>query len=163
MKHFIVVFLLVGSMLLGSSYINISKANEITYAKCAIPKLDTTYKNAKAVFIGEVISEEKDGDKKIFEFKVKRFWKGIEDTKVKVAVYENFRFQAPYEVGKTFLVFANEDKEGGLIDGRCSRSKDIEGSSSELKDDLKKLGEGKTCINLSKEKEEKKKIKEKGE
>ncbi len=128
-------------------------------AKCAIRTFDNEYEYAKAVFVGEVTGEEKDGDKTIFEFKVKKFWKGIEDTKVKVAVYENPRFQAPFDVGETHLVFAKENEDSGeLWDGRCSRSKDLNGFSSDLKDDLKKLGEGKTCISLDdKEKEEKKK------
>lgn len=155
MKNLVIVFFLIGLVFIGSTDFYVSSANESLEAKCAIQKFDAAYKNAKAVFVGEVIAEEKDGDKKIFVFKVKKFWKGIEDAKVKVAVYENPRFQAPYDFGETHLVFAKDDEEGGLFDGRCSRSKDLDGFSSDLKDDLKQLGEGKTCINLAKEEKKK--------
>ncbi len=164
MKNLVVLFLLIGMFFVSSNNLNVSSANEIneiTEAKCAMPNFDAAYKNAKAVFIGEVIAVEIDGDKKIFEFRVKKFWKGIEDTTVKVAVYENMRYESPYYASKTFLVFANDDEDGGLIDGRCSRSKDLNGSSADLKDDLKKLGKGKTCISLSDETEEKETVKKK--
>lgn len=163
MKNLVALFLLVGMFFVSSADLNVSSANEVLEAKCAMPKFDDAYKNAKAVFIGEVIGVEIAGDKKIFKFRVKKFWKGIEEATVKVAVYENLRFQAPYYASDTFLVFANDDEEGGLVDGRCSRSKALNGTSPDLKDDLKKLGKGKTCINLSQEpKEEEKIIKNKG-
>lgn len=158
MKNLFVCFLFIGLVFVGSSnfYVSSASTNKSLEAKCAIQKFDDEYANSKAVFIGEVISVEIDGDKKIYEFKVKKYWKGIEDTKVKVAVYENMRFQSPYNAEKTFLVFAKEDENGELFDQRCSRSKDLNGTSADLKDDLKKLGEGKTCISLE-DKEEKKK------
>jgi hypothetical protein len=123
--------------------------NEASEPRCAVQKFDAAYKNAKAVFIGEVVGEEQDGDRKIFEFKVKKFWKGIEETRVKITVYESPRYQAPYETGETHLVFAGENEDGELTDGRCSRSKDLKGTSADLDEDLKSLGEGKTCIGLA--------------
>lgn len=154
MKNLTVIFLFIGLFFVSSSNHFVATANESAEVKCAMMKFDKAFKNAKAVFVGEVIGMEKDGNKKIFEFKVKRFWKGIKDTKVKVAVRESPRFQAPYDVGETHLVFAKDDENGGLWDGRCSRSRDLDGFSPSLKEDLKKLGDGKTCISLSEESKE---------
>ncbi len=165
MRGLIAVFLLIGLFFISLGNFEVSSANDSNDAKCAMPNFERSYENAKAIFLGEVIAVETDGDKKIFEFKVKKFWKGIEDTKVKVSVYENMRYQSPYKVGETFLVFANDDEEGGLLDGRCSRSRNMDGYAPSLKEDLKSLGEGKTCISLSEEKKVKKEkaIKKKGE
>ena len=150
MKYLSAVFLLVGTIsAVSAGFASATNAtNEAFMPRCAVQKFDAAYKNAKAVFIGEVVGEEQDGDKKIFEFKVKKFWKGIGESRVKVAVYESPRYQAPYEVGETHLVFAGEGEDGELTDGRCSRSKDLRGTSADLDDDLKSLGEGKTCISL---------------
>ena len=119
-------------------------------AKCAMPSFAQAYKNSAAVFVGEVIKEAKVGDNREFIFRVERYWKGIAAKKVKVLVYENPRYQAQFEKGKSFLVFATEDEDSGILfDGRCSRSAEIGGYSSSLKDDLDKLGAGKTCIDLN--------------
>jgi hypothetical protein len=160
MRNLTAFFLLIGLFLISSNNFEVSSANGPTNAKCAMLNFEQAYDQAKAVFVGEAIAIETDGDKKIFEFKVKKFWKGIEDTKIKVSVYENMRYQSPYKVGETFLVYAKDDEEGGLFDGRCSRSRDIEGFDPSLKEDLKSLGEGKTCISLSGNKEEKESKKE---
>ena len=145
MKELSLIVLLSAAIFTGLANFNFSNANEYSSVKCAVPKFDTAYKNAEAVFVGKVLAVEKDGDKKIIEFKIEKFWKGVNKAKVKISVYENFRFQSPYDVGETHLVFAklNKDSEE-LWDGRCSRSKDLEGFSPDLKDDLEKLGEGKT-------------------
>ncbi len=148
MKKTILAFLTISICLVYSpNYYGLTAENHLS-AKCAIMKFDAEYKNSKAVFIGEVINIEKDGDKKIIEFKVKKFWKGIKDSKIKVTVYENFRFESPFDKSETHLVFAKDNEEGGLWDGRCSRSKDLNGTSSDLEDDLKALGKGKTCDSL---------------
>jgi hypothetical protein len=49
------------------------------------------------------------------------------------------RFQAFYQVGGKYLVFARANDEGDLTDGRCSRSKDV----SDATDDIKGLGKSK--------------------
>jgi hypothetical protein len=149
MKKIISALLIVG-FCLSYSMDNYGSVNEENLnLRCAFPKFEKEYENSKAVFIGEVINVEKDGNKKITEFRVKKYWKGIKESKVKVTVYENPRFQSPFDKGETHLVFAKEfEEDEGLQDGRCSRSKDMNGLSSDLEDDLKKLGEAKTCINL---------------
>lgn len=148
MKNITSVLILVGVCLFYSADFYGSVNGENLNVRCATPKFDVEYKNSKAVFVGEVVNVEKDGDKKIIEFKVKKYWKGVKETKVKISVYETPRWQSPFDVSETHVVFAKDDEEGGLRDGRCSRSKDLEGLSADLEDDLKKLGEGKTCIDL---------------
>ena len=117
-------------------------------AKCATLAFEKAYKRAGAVFVGNVLNISKEGNTKTVKFKVIKYWKGIEKTIVTVSVYENPRFQAPYKEGKRYLVFAKSKEKSGFWDGRCSRSRDIEGFSPSLKDDLKALGKSKTCISL---------------
>jgi hypothetical protein len=123
---------------------------ERTAPKCAIMKFEKEYEYSKAVFVGKVLNIRKDGNKKIFKFAVKKYWKGIESKTVVVAVNENPRFQAQFQIDGEYLVFAKDDEAGGLFDGRCSRSKDLEGFGQAVKEDLEKLGEAKTCIELRK-------------
>lgn len=118
-------------------------------ARCAIPKFEKAFEQAEAVFIGEVLSEKAEGRMKTFVLEVKRFWKGVESRKMTINVYENPRYQAQFKVGKSYLVFAEADDDGRLFDRRCSRTKLImKESIGSLKDDLKALGEAKTCIEL---------------
>lgn len=113
-------------------------------ARCAVRFFEAEYAISKAVFVGKVVESAKDGDTKIFTFEIERFWKGVEDKKVKVAVFENPRFQAQFRDGGRFLVFAKEDEEHGLSDGRCSRSKDLDRFAEGADEDLEKLGPGET-------------------
>ncbi|MCB1023528.1 MAG: hypothetical protein KDB79_04005 [Acidobacteria bacterium] len=124
-----------------------SVAAETVLAKCAMLKFDAEYKNSKAVFVGKVIAIEKDGDSRIFEFEVQKFWKGIDSKTVKVSVYENMRFQAQFKVDREYLVFAKGSDSGILWDGRCSRSRDLAGFGGEVDEDLKSLGDAKKPVN----------------
>jgi hypothetical protein len=108
--------------------------------KCAMLSFEAAYRESEAVFIGEVLSSEKKGDDKVFKFKVEKYWKGKDAKNLEVSVYESTRYQAWFETGKKYLVFAY-DEDGTLHDtARCSRSKDLENAS----EDLTKLGEGKS-------------------
>jgi len=122
--------------------------------KCAMLNFEKAYKNAGAVFVGEVVEIKKDGNKRVFTFKIKKYWKGIEGKTIDVAAHENRRYQAPFEEGKSFLVFAKADEDGGFWDGRCSRTRNMESYAPSLKEDLEKLGEGKTADDEMKECEE---------
>lgn len=131
---------------------NSFSANEFSNAKCAIPKFEKAFEDAKAVFVGKVLSKKSEGDLKIFELEVEKYWKGVEKKKIIINVYENPRYQAQFEVGKSYLVFAETDDDGKLFDRRCSRTKLVtENSVENLSEDLEKLGDAKTCISLSKE------------
>jgi hypothetical protein len=132
---------------------NTFSANELSNARCAIPKFEKAYENAKAVFVGKVLSKKSEGDLKAFELEVEKYWKGVEEKKITINVYENPRYQAQFEVGKSYLVFAEADEDSGkLFDRRCSRTKLVtENSVENLSEDLEKLGDAKTCISLSKE------------
>ncbi len=116
-------------------------ANELAnFAKCAVPSFSTGFKNSKAVFLGKVIGERKEGDEKIFTFAVERYWKGGKSKTLEVRHYETMRYQAWLKVGEKYLVYAHKDENGNLFDSRCSLTK----SYSQAKADLKLLGKGKT-------------------
>lgn len=141
--------LLFAVFLLGG---NNSSANESTVAKCAIPNFERAFENAEAIFVGKVLSEKSEGRMKTFELEVEKFWKGVEEKRITVNVYENPRYQAQFEVGEKFLVFAEADEDGKLFDRRCSRTRRLtETENYILKENLEKLGEAKNCISLSKE------------
>lgn len=130
----------------------IATVEAIYEARCATPNFENSFKQSEAVFVGKVLSKKSEGNIKIFELEVEKYWKGVEEKKITINVYENPRYQTQFEVGKSYLVFADEDEDSGkLFDRRCSRTKLImEDSVEYLKEDLEKLGEAKTCINLSK-------------
>ena len=107
--------------------------------KCAIPAFKDALSASSSVFVGKVKSEKKVGDTKIFEFEVEKYWKGAKKKKIKISVYETSRFQAWFEVGEKYLVYATAEDDGAFHVGRCSRSKSIDDAS----EDLQKLGKGK--------------------
>lgn len=103
-------------------------------ARCAIPSFTAAKDRARAIFVGKVLSKKSNGDEKIFEFKIKKYWKGEDKKKIKVSVYENPRFQAWFETGETYLIFADADEDDGkLFVGRCSRSQETDAASEDLK------------------------------
>jgi len=107
--------------------------------KCAIAAFNNALSNSSAVFVGKVKSEKKVGDTRIFQFQVERYWKGSKKKKIEIRVHETMRYQAFFEVGGKYLVYASADEDGALYVGRCSRSKD----AGEASEDLQKLGNGK--------------------
>ena len=108
-------------------------------AKCRIPTFNEAYNYADAIFVGKVIGETKNGDVKTFEFEVEKYWKGAKKTKIKINVYETARYQAWFQAGEKYLIYATADDDGKLKVGRCSRSNEAENAS----EDLEKLGAGK--------------------
>lgn len=109
--------------------------------KCRVLSFEEAYKESEAIFVGEVFSAEKNGDNKVFKFKVEKYWKGKDSKNVEVSVYESTRFQAWFKTGEKYLVYANADEDGTLRDSaRCSRSKEAANAS----EDLTRLGEGKS-------------------
>jgi hypothetical protein len=106
--------------------------------KCAIPPFQSAYRQAQAVFIGEVVSEEKDGDTRTFDFKIEKYWKGAKSGKIEILVYETTRYQAWFRKGEKYLIYAAADDDGKLHVGRCSRSRVLDAAA----DDLQKLGKG---------------------
>ncbi len=107
--------------------------------KCAILPFKDAFAASSAVFSGKVKSEKKVGDTRIFVFEVEKYWKGAKKKKIEISVYETARFQAWFEVGEKYLVFATADDDGTFNVGRCSRSKSVVDAS----EDLQKLGKGK--------------------
>jgi hypothetical protein len=120
---------------------NLQEAQGVGLAngKCAIPPFKEEFAASSAVFIGKVKSEKKEGNTRIFEFEVEKYWKGASKKKIEISVYETTRYQAFFEVGGKYLVYADAAEDKTLRVGRCSRSRDA-GDASE---DLGKLGKGK--------------------
>ena len=139
----IALFILIFSAIVFVLSSNIQKAESCALnneaIKCAIPSFQTAFEEAKTIFAGEVLSVEKNGDTKTFEFEITTYWKGADKRKVKINVYETSRYQAFFKKGENYLVFASANKDGKFYVGRCSRSKEI----SEASEDLELLGEAK--------------------
>lgn len=136
---FILIFSAIG--LIFSSNLKTAESRELKneMERCAIPSFKTAFGQAGAVFTGEVLSVEKNGDTKTFEFKVEKYWKGAGNRKIKINVYETPRYQAFFKEGEKYLVFADADMNGKFYVGRCSRSREISGAA----EDLKSLGKAK--------------------
>ena len=109
-------------------------------AKCKVVPFNMAYRQASAVFTGEISDEEKIGDFRVFKFKVEKYWKGSVKKKTEVFVYESMRFQSWFKKGGKYLVYANANENGKLSVDKCSRSGSIESAEA----DLQKLGKGKT-------------------
>lgn len=137
---FILIFSAIGLIL--SSNLKTAEGYELKneLEKCAIPSFQKAFQRAGAVFAGEVLSAEKNGDTKTFEFRIEKYWKGAGKRAVKINVYETPRYQAFFKTGEKYLVFAETDASGKFYVGRCSRSRGI----SEAAADLKSLGKAKT-------------------
>jgi len=110
-------------------------------AKCAPYGVEAAYKNSKAVFVGEVLSAAVDGDVKTFTFAVEKNWKGAASEEIEVSVQQTMRYQAWFEVGEKYLVYArgNGKDDERLWEFRCSRSKSLEDAA----EDITKLGRAK--------------------
>jgi hypothetical protein len=135
------IFLLIlVSISLISVFAFSAKPEKAAAGRCAIPKFEKAFEQAGAVFVGKVLSRETEGGTKVFELEVEKYWKGVEDKKITVYVYENPRYQAQFKVGESYLVFAEAGDDGKFFDRRCSRTKSMENDFGDLKDDLKKLG-----------------------
>lgn len=137
---FILIFSAISCIL--SSNLKIAKSYELKneLKKCAIPSFQTAFEQAKTIFAGKVLSVEKNGDTKTFEFEIARYWKGAGKRKVKINVYETSRYQAFFKKGEKYLVFAGAKEDGKFYVARCSRSKEM----SEASEDLELLGEAKS-------------------
>ncbi|MEP6902451.1 MAG: hypothetical protein ABJA66_11920 [Actinomycetota bacterium] len=137
---FAVVFSAIGLSLSSNIQTTESAVSINSNSKCAIASFRSAYQESKAVFVGEVVSEEKNGDTKTFNFKVERYWKGTDQQNIEIDVYETARYQAWFKTGGKYLVYATVAEDGKLRVGRCSRSRDAEAA----KEDLQQLGKGKT-------------------
>lgn len=138
-RFFIAFAVIVSIFGLSSDFYRANGAAELN-AKCRMPNFEEAYEQSKAVFLGEVVEEEKQGDTRRFTFKVEKYWKGANAEQIEISVYETARYQAWFEKDKRYLVYAFEDEDGNLRVGRCSRSNNAENA----KDDLQKLGKGKS-------------------
>lgn len=116
---------------------SLNQSNEA--ARCGILSLKEAFSNSEAVFSGKVLSVKKNGDTKTFEFKVEKYWKGVKAKKIKINVYETPRYQAFFEVGEKYLVFAEITEDRELKNVKCSRTRALSAAA----EDLNSLGKGK--------------------
>lgn len=108
--------------------------------KCKIADFKIEYAGAKSIFVGEILNVATDGDVKTFTFKVENYWKGTASKEVKISVQQTMRYQAWFEVGEKYLVFARGgERDEELWERRCSRTKRLADAS----EDLQQLGKGK--------------------
>ena len=114
-----------------------------TAGKCGVPAVGAAYKESKAVFVGEVLSVVEDGDVKTFTFKIEKYWKGAAAKTIEISVQQTMNYQAWFEVGEKYLVFARGEKgRGKFWEVRCSRSTRLADAS----EDVKKLGRAKKPV-----------------
>lgn len=135
-------FFLIPAIVLSTLVAGLSSKFQETQvnAKCNVPTVRGAFQTSKAVFAGEVVSEEKNGDVVTYKFEVEKYWKGEGKKEIEIFVYETSGYRAPFKEGEKFLVYALADEEGRLTVRRCSRSRDLRYAE----DDLRELGEGKT-------------------
>jgi Skp family chaperone for outer membrane proteins len=139
--RFIVAFAAVFSAIgffLSSNFQKTESAGFIN-SRCAVSSFRSAYRQSKAVFVGEVVGEEKDGDNKIIKFEIKQSWKGANAKNLEINVYETTRYQAFFKNGEKYLIYATAGEDGKLYVGKCSRSD----NAANAAEDLRKLGKGK--------------------
>lgn len=114
-----------------------SKENPV--ADCAYVAPKDAYKKSKAVFVGKIIGVVENGDSKIYEFRVEKYWKGVKGKKINIITGNTMRFEPNYQKGKSYLIYAYADDKGLLRVGKCTRGFQLEFA----KEDLKILGKAK--------------------
>ncbi len=134
---FAAVFLAIGIFL--SSDFQTTESAGLVNSKCFVRSFKTNYRQSKAVFVGEVVNDEKNGDIRTFKFNVEKYWKGANTKNVEVNAYETRRYQAGFKKGEKYLIYAGVDENGKLQIGRCSRSVEAANATK----DLEQLGKGK--------------------
>lgn len=112
------------------------------FGRCYIPNVKEAFQNSKAVFVGEVTDVSESGDVKTFTFKVEKYWKGASSKTIEVSAHETMRYQAWFEVGGKYLVFARGEAAEKLWEVKCSRSKSFADASK----DIKELGRAKKPV-----------------
>lgn len=134
----LVVAVVLFLMIIGLT-VKTTEVEAVENRKCAISSLKDAKNSATAIFVGKVLSVTEDGDNKIFEVQVDKYWKGKLKKRVKVGFYETMQSQAWYETGKKYLFFVKTGEKGVLFDYRCSRTKEL----SQSAEDISKLGKAK--------------------
>ena len=82
MKLLTVLFLAITVLIAFSPNESAASGKEYeSMAKCAMPSFEAAYRDSKAIFVGKVLSERKEGDEKIFTFRVEKYWKGKKSRK----------------------------------------------------------------------------------
>jgi hypothetical protein len=136
-KATVLTFTIVSSLLLLS-------VNSVT-ARCPNRRMDVkaAVKSSKAVFSGIVLSVKIVNGFSEARFQVAEAWKGVDSTEVAVWA-DPFLAESPhYQVGESYLVFA-EERDGKLYTGMCSATEVL--GSTRAKEYLKQLGAGRKSV-----------------
>ena len=127
--RFAVIFCLV----LTSAVFSSQAESAVSNGKCRVPTVEAAYLYSKAVFVGEITKVVEDGDTKTFTFKVEKNWKGANGKEIEINVRETARYQAWFEVGEKYLVYARgSEKDEKLWETRCSRSKRLSDAAEDI-------------------------------
>ena len=128
--------LIIGTVILA--YPLASLNSHLAYAyKCKQPGAPLEeLKEAAAVFIGKVRKINEDGQVRIFEFEVEKYWKGA-NRRILIVRSGKHLYGSRFTMGEKYLVYAYGERELGT--SRCTRTKSIKAAGF----DLKELGEGK--------------------
>ena len=137
--RFIVAFAAVFSAIGFFLAFNFQTTESAGVSLCIMTTFKSSYRQSKAVFVGEVVGEEKNGDNKTVKFEVEKYWKGANVKNVEINIYETMRYQANFKKGEKYLIYATAGENGKLSVGRCSRSLPVTNAA----EDLRKLGKGK--------------------
>lgn len=121
-------------------------AAEASFAcTCIIRSVAQRKKDARAVFMGEVIANTQEMVNGIMYYRariaVERSWKNAEVEEI--TVYSGGGCLAWLEPGQKYLVYAYSDKESGLLEtDSCAGTGNIKSAEK----DLRKLGKGKAVV-----------------
>ncbi len=111
-----------------------------TACTCAQPvSVEEGLKRADAVFLGLVERFELKDYGRVATFRVRRVWKGPEESRVRVSTGGGADCGFHFVAGIDYLVFAKVNASGRLHSTICTRTKI---ASGEAVDDLKALGPG---------------------
>jgi hypothetical protein len=96
-------------------------------------------RQAKAVFVGEVVEANVGGERGLFRFRVERSWKGVKEQFVSISSQRGL-CSLSFGVGERWLVYAYGDE---MLTDFCMRTVRLENAA----EDLKALGRGKVFKN----------------
>jgi hypothetical protein len=108
---------------------------QIFACSCAIsPLIEDEIKNADLVFTGTLMGSGIDNQRAIETFSVAKVYKGASVEKIHLYVDLNMPCgKYSFEIGKSYLVFANKQEDGTFFADICSRTKPLTDAADDLK------------------------------
>jgi hypothetical protein len=88
--------------------------------------------SAEAVFVGHVVSIETSGGRRV-QLAVVEAFRGFQLSQVTVVTgYGQADCGFPFEMGKSYVVYANRDRNGELTTSSCARTRPVENAAEDL-------------------------------